>query len=45
MPAPTHHILMDNPTTYRETWSFYLVFDSPKFGNVFFTKGDWEPLR
>ncbi|TAE89990.1 MAG: hypothetical protein EAY81_01375, partial [Bacteroidetes bacterium] len=44
MEQPTHHILTSNPTTYRSTWSFYLVFDSPKFNNVFFKKGQWKPL-
>jgi len=37
-----HHIMSDNPTTYRNNRSFYLVFHSPRFGNVFFSKGDWE---
>lgn len=41
---PTHHILSSNPTTYRSSWSFYLVFNSPKFNNVFFKKGKWEKL-
>jgi hypothetical protein len=44
MEQPTHHILIDNPTTYRSAWNFYLVFYSPKFNNVFFKKGKWEPL-
>lgn len=43
LPQPTHHILATNPTVYREVWSFFLVFDSPKFGNMFFRKGKWEP--
>ncbi len=37
-----HHIIADNPTLYRNTWSFYYVFHSEKFGNVFFKKGEWE---
>ncbi|PHN01374.1 hypothetical protein [Flavilitoribacter nigricans] len=41
MEQPTHHILTSNPTTYRSNWSFYLVFWSPKFHNVFFKKGRW----
>ncbi|SMB89895.1 hypothetical protein SAMN00120144_0995 [Hymenobacter roseosalivarius DSM 11622] len=45
MQQPTHHILTTNPTIYRDTWSFHLVFNSPKFNNVFFTKGDWEPVE
>ena len=27
------------PTTYRSAWSFFLVFNSTKFNNVFFKKG------
>lgn len=44
MEQPTHHILTTNPTIYRSPWSFYLVFDSPKFNNVFFKKGKWKAL-
>ncbi|MBO9203226.1 MULTISPECIES: hypothetical protein [Niastella] len=44
MEQPTHHIMTSNPTTYRSTWSFYLVFYSPKFNNVYFKKGQWKPL-
>ena len=43
MPKPTHHALTTDPTVYREVWDFFLVFNSPKFGNMFFTKGKWEP--
>ena len=43
MEQPTHHIMTSNPTTYRSAWSFYLVFYSPKFNNVYFKKGQWEP--
>jgi hypothetical protein len=39
-----HHILKDNPTLYRDTWSFYYVFESGKYGNMFFKKGSWEPI-
>ena len=35
------HILRQNPTLYREVWSFYYVFESEKFGNMFFTKKKW----
>lgn len=42
---PTHHIIIDNPTTYRSAWSFYLVFYSTKFNNVYFKKGKWKPLE
>jgi len=41
---PVHHILTMDPTVYRRKGSFYLVFDSPKFGNVFFKKGEWKPI-
>ncbi len=44
MDQPTHHIMLSNPTTYRSAWSFYLVFYSPKFNNVYFKKGQWKPL-
>ena len=44
MVQPTHHILTSNPTTYRSAWSFYLVFYSPKFNNVYFKKGQWKQL-
>lgn len=33
-----HHIIQDNPTLYRKTWSFYYVFYSEQYGNMFFTK-------
>lgn len=45
MSEPTHHITKENPTIYRDTWDFYLVFHSEKFGNMFFRKGEWEPLK
>jgi len=44
MIKPTHHILTSNPTIYRDTKSFYLVFNSSKFGNVFFKKGKWTQV-
>ncbi|WP_211220175.1 hypothetical protein [Hugenholtzia roseola] len=44
MEQPTHHLLTTPPTTYRGAWDFYLVFNSPKFGNVFFKKQAWKPL-
>lgn len=44
MEQPGYHILYSNPTTYRSTWSFNLVFYSPKFNNVFFKKGKWKPI-
>ncbi len=45
MEQPAHHIMTSNPTTYRSAWSFYLVFCSPKFNNVYFKKGQWKPLN
>uniref|UniRef100_UPI0040499BD0 hypothetical protein n=1 Tax=Flavobacterium sp. TaxID=239 RepID=UPI0040499BD0 len=45
MDQPTHHILETNPTIYRSAWSFYLVFYSPKFNNVYFKMGQWKPLE
>lgn len=44
MEQPTHHILTTNPTTYRSAWSFYLVFQSSKFNNIYFEKGQFLPL-
>lgn len=44
MDKPTHHIIESNPTTYRSAWSFYLVFNSAKFNNVFFKKAEWKRL-
>lgn len=38
-----HHIIRNNPTLYRKSFNrFYYVFESEKFGNVFFKKGTWE---
>ncbi len=45
MEEPTHQFLTSNPTTYRSAWSFYLVFKSPDFYNVFFKKGKWKPIE
>lgn len=42
---PEHHVLSRNPTTYRDTWNFYLVFNSPKFYNMYFKKGNWKPIE
>ncbi|MBF9142581.1 hypothetical protein [Hymenobacter properus] len=44
MPAPTHHVLTTDPTVYRGIRSFFLVFNSPKFGNMYFKKGTWESI-
>lgn len=45
MENPTHHIFKTNPTTYRQAWSFYLVFYSSKFNNMYFEKGKWENIE
>lgn len=42
MENPSHHILSTNPTIYRASWDFFMVFKSPKFNNVYFRKGEWE---
>lgn len=40
-----HHVFDSNPTIYRESWgNFFLVFNSPKYHNMYFRKGSWEPL-
>jgi hypothetical protein len=41
--STNHHIIRDNPTLYRQSFNdFYYVFESIKFGNVFFKKGQWK---
>lgn len=35
-----HHVLTSTPSLYRQRWSFYYVFRSPRFGNMFFRKED-----
>ena len=45
MEQPTHHILTSNPTIYRETWDFFMVFNSPKFHNMYFRKGKWAKIN
>ncbi|WP_298507091.1 hypothetical protein [uncultured Maribacter sp.] len=44
MEEPNHHILTTNPTIYRESWDFFMVFNSPKFNNMYFRKGKWTKL-
>jgi hypothetical protein len=44
MEQPTYHVVADNPTTYRGARQFNLVFYSRYFNNVYFKKGEWEPL-
>ena len=45
MDEPKIHILRSNPTIYRSAWSFYLVFHSNKFNNMYFIKGTWKPIN
>lgn len=45
MEKPTHHILTTNPTIYREVWSFFMVFNSTKFNNMYFRKGSWKKIK
>ena len=45
MKKPTHHILTTNPTIYREVWDFFMVFNSPKFHNMYFRKGEWKVIE
>jgi amino acid transporter len=45
MDLPTYHIIETNPTLYRDIWSFYYVFESKYYGNMFFKKGKWEPIE
>ena len=42
--SPRNHIIENEPTLYRRAFSFYYVFKSPKFGNVFFKKGYWRRI-
>lgn len=36
----THHIIQNQPTLYRSHNDFYYVFNSTKYGNMFFRKSD-----
>ena len=45
MEKPNHHILKTNPTIYRESWNFFLVFKSPKFNNMYFRKNNWKKIE
>ena len=41
--TPTFHIIQPFPTRFGSYEDdFYFVFESPKYGNVFFKKGEWE---
>jgi len=44
MEEPNHHIFTTNPTIYRESWDFFMVFNSPKFNNMYFRKGEWTKI-
>lgn len=44
MSEPVHHVVQSDPTTVRSAWSFYLVFYSPYYNNMFFKKGRWKEL-
>ncbi len=41
---PKFHIFKENPTLYRNIWSFYYVFYSNKYNNMFFKKAVWKPI-
>ena len=45
MEKPNHHILKTNPTIYRKSWNFFLVFKSPKFNNMYFRKNNWKKIE
>ena len=39
------HVTKKRPALYRLPWSFYYVFHSEKFNNMFFTKGKWKAVN
>ncbi|MFB0926321.1 MAG: hypothetical protein QMB65_13725 [Vicingaceae bacterium] len=43
--TPSYHVLNSNPTIYREAWGFYMVLNSPFYGNMFFRKGGWDSIK
>lgn len=45
MIQPTIHIMKSDPTIYRSSWNFQLVFFSDKFNNMYFKKGNWKPMN
>lgn len=45
MGFPKYHVLSQNPTLYRQPFSFYYVFESSLYGNMFFTKGEYKMLE
>lgn len=40
----TYHVIDGIPTLYVNGSDFYYVFESSRYGNMFFTKGKWRPL-
>lgn len=38
-------ILESEPTLYRNSWDFYLVFKTMPYSNMFFKKGVWKPIN
>ncbi|WDF46851.1 hypothetical protein PQ459_18390 [Chryseobacterium sp. KACC 21268] len=38
-------ILGAEPTLYRNSWDFYLVFKTKPYSNMFFKKGNWKPIN
>lgn len=38
-------ILESEPTLYRNSWDFYLVFNTKSYSNMFFKKGIWKPIN
>jgi hypothetical protein len=43
-PEPRYHVVDSNPTLFRQSGSFYYVFDSPLYHNMFFKKAAWTPI-
>jgi|GEM_PF-2952344 len=41
--VPRHHLLREQPIMVRRPWSFYYVFHSPHYGNMYFRKKGWWP--
>lgn len=37
-------ILESEPTLYRDSWDFYLVFKTKPYSNMFFKKGEWKAI-
>jgi len=40
-----HHMLEKNPLLHADAFSFNVVLQSTKYGNMFFKKGKWEKLK